>query len=215
SATTSPARTRLPFSTLMAASWPPTSGATRISVARTTPTTGATCPECHRIYAPAPAATSGRPSAPMRPRLAMHPPPLDKKRGHHRERAIADRLPPQPTPIVPHLPQARPQLVHANDAVDREVGREDVARREHRFGDRFARPGEAGEEELRHAGAEEDEHRRLRALEPGAHRLTHEAGRENEQRREHDQLQRIAERGKAVEARQHDEIQPERRQVDA
>jgi hypothetical protein len=40
SATTSPARTCAPFCTLMAASWPPTSGAMRISVVRTTPTIG-------------------------------------------------------------------------------------------------------------------------------------------------------------------------------
>ena len=53
--------------------------------------------------------------------------------------------------------------------------------------------------------AEEDERRRLRTLEPGARRLAHEAGRENEHRREREQLQRIAERGKAVDARQHDE----------
>jgi hypothetical protein len=40
SATISPAFTLLPFRTLIAASWPPTSGATRISVERTTPTIG-------------------------------------------------------------------------------------------------------------------------------------------------------------------------------
>ena len=45
-------------------------------------------------------------------------------------------------------------------------------------------------------------------------RLAHEAGRENEHRREREQLQRLAERGKAVEARQHDEVERERRQID-
>ena len=51
-------------------------------------------------------------------------------------------------------------------------------------------------------------------LEPGARRLAHEAGRENEHGREREQLQRVAERGKAVDARQHDEVERERRQID-
>ena len=78
------------------------------------------------------------------------------------------RKDPQPAPVARHLPQARAQLVDADDAVDREIRREDVADGLHRLGDRFARPGEAGQEELRQAGAEEDERRRFRTLEPGA-----------------------------------------------
>ena len=45
-------------------------------------------------------------------------------------------------------------------------------------------------------------------------RLAHEAGRENEHGREREQLQRVAERRKAVDARQHDKIERERRQID-
>ena len=71
----------------MAASWPPTSGATRTSVARTMPTMGAAVPGRHSTYPTAPAATSISPSAMIRAdlRLAMLAPPLDDKRGHHRE----------------------------------------------------------------------------------------------------------------------------------
>src|SRR5262249_61655872 len=132
SATTSPARTRLPFSTFAAASWPPAHGATRISVARTTPTIGVAWPGRHTLYAPAPAATSSSPTAPTRPRLAMHPLPIDEKRGYHRERQIAHRLASHPAPLLRHLPQAGTQLVHADDAVDRELRRDDVPRHHHR-----------------------------------------------------------------------------------
>jgi hypothetical protein len=56
--------------------------------------------------------------------------------------------------------------------------------------------------------------RGLRVLEPGARRLAHETGHEYEQRGEREQLQRMTEGGKPVEARQHDEIERERRQED-
>ena len=80
------------FRTLMVASWPPTSGATRTSVARTMPTMGALLAGCHSTYPTAPAATSSNPSAmiPADLRLAMPAPPLDDKRGYHREREIDD-----------------------------------------------------------------------------------------------------------------------------
>jgi len=89
-----------------------------------------------------------------------------------------------------------------------------VAGGEHLLRNCFARPGKTGKEELREAGAEEDERRRLGMLEPGAGCLAHEARRQDEQRCERKQLQRLAERGKAVEARQHDKVQRKRRQVD-
>src|SRR6516165_10074372 len=74
-----------------------------------------------------------------------------------------------------------------------------VAGGEHLLRNCFARPGKTGKEELREAGAEEDERRRLGMLEPGAGCLAHEARRQDEQRCERKQLQRLAERGKAVE----------------
>src|SRR5262249_9026287 len=196
SATTSPARTGVPFCTLMVASWPPTSGATRISVVRTTPTIGAAGSERHRRYRPAPTAATTRPSAMTRrrPLLAMRPPPLHDGGRHHRQREIGDGQPPQGAPIVRHLRKARAQLIEADDAVDGGIRREYVTRGKHRPGDCFARPGKTGKKELRQTGGKEDEHRGLGAPEPGARRLAHEAGRENEQRRKRKQLQWMAER---------------------
>ena len=55
-----------PLCTLIAASWPPTSGATRTSVVRTTPTIGGVGSGRDSQYPPAPAATTMRPSATMR-----------------------------------------------------------------------------------------------------------------------------------------------------
>src|SRR5262245_16319135 len=152
SATTSPARTRSPLRTLMAASWPPTSGATRTSVVRTTPTMGADS-DRHRRYPPAPAETRTKPSALMvtPPRVGMAAPPPDEKRREHREREISDGEQPEAPPVVRHLPQARAQLVDAHEAVDREIRREDGAGGEHRLGDCFARPGEPGQKKLRQA----------------------------------------------------------------
>src|SRR5262245_29590554 len=201
SATTSPARTRSPLRTLMAASWPPTSGATRTSVVRTTPTIGAAASDRHRTYPPAPAATRTRPSAIMTLRLAMAAPPLDDERRQHRQREISSGEQPQTAPVVCHLPEARAELVDAHHAVDREIRREDGAGGEHRLGNCFARPGESGQKKLRQAGAEEDQRWRFRMCEPGPGRLAHEAGRENEQRCERDQLQGMAESRKAIDAR--------------
>src|SRR5712671_336291 len=165
SATTSPARTWSPLPTLMLVSCPPTSGATRISVTRTTPTMGAATSERDARYPPAPAATRTRPTAMITGLLAMRPPPLHKERGHHREREIDDRQNPQAPPVARHLPQACAQLVDAHESVDREIRRKDIAEGPHRLGDRFARPGEAGQEQLRQAGGEEDQRRGLRMLE--------------------------------------------------
>src|SRR5262249_1588570 len=121
SATTSPARTWSPLWTLMVVSWPPTSGATRISVTRTTPTIGAAF-ERHTRYPPVPAATRTRLTAIMvTDLLAMRLSPLDEECGHHREREIDDRQNPQTPPVARHLPQACAQLVDAHESVDREI----------------------------------------------------------------------------------------------
>src|SRR5262245_35728798 len=179
----------------MVASWPPTSGATRISVARTTPTTDAACPGGHRRYPPAPAAASRRPSAMIRgcPGLAIRLPPFGQTRRNDCEREVADGEEPEASPGVRHVPEIRAQLANADDGVDREIGREDMAGGEHRPGDRFAWPREAGQEELRQTGGQEDKHRRIGPREPGAHGLAHEARRENEERRQYEQLHRVAE----------------------
>src|SRR5262245_16823268 len=135
----------------MAASWPPTSGATRTSVVRTTPAMGAACSSCHRTYPPAPAATSSRPSTMMTAdlRLAMRLPPLAHKRRQHREREISGGEEPQAPPVVHHLPQAGAELIDAHDAIDREIRGEDGADGEQRLGDYLARPRETGQEKLR------------------------------------------------------------------
>src|SRR3981081_2113365 len=154
----------------MAASWPPTSGATRTSVAAPPPTPGPAGSGRHSRYPPATTAMTRAPSAtmPARLRLAIHLPPLAEKRGHHREREINDRQGQESAPIVCHLPQARTELVDADETVDREIRREYVSRRQHRLGDRLARPGKTGQEQLRQARTEENECRRLWMPEPGA-----------------------------------------------
>src|SRR6516165_3353906 len=199
----------------MAASWPPTSGATRTSVARTIPTMGETSARRHRTYPPTPAATRMRPSAmPTAARLATRPPPHDERCGNHREREIDDGQAPQAAPVVHHLTKACAQLADTDDAVDGEIRREYVPHSRHRRRDCFARPGKARHEKLRKARAEKDERRGLRVFEPCARRLPHETSREREQRRERKQLHRMAEGGKAVEAGQHDEVERERGQID-
>src|SRR4029453_16859871 len=102
----------------MAASWPPTSGATRISVARTTPTIGEAYLGRQRTYPPIPAAARMSPSAVMGMpvRLATPPPPLGKRGGNHRERKIDDRQGPQAAPVVRHLPQGCAELVDAENS---------------------------------------------------------------------------------------------------
>ena len=46
-------------------------------------------------------------------------------------------------------------------------------------------------------------------IEPGACRLAHEAGRQGEHRCQRKQLQRLAECGESIKARQHDEVERE------
>src|SRR5258708_6929016 len=156
---------------------------------------------CHRTYPPTPAATTMRPSAmPTAARLAMRSPPLHERRGNHREREIDDGQTPQAAPVVHHLAKACAELADTDDAVDREIRREYVPRSRHRRWDCFAWPGKARHQKLRKAGAEKDERRGFRLPEPGARRLSHETGREREQRREREELHRMAEGCKSVEA---------------
>src|SRR5262249_51341085 len=145
--------------------------------------------------------------------LAMRLSPLDEECGYRCEREIDDRQNPQTAPVACYLPQASAKLVYAHDTVDREIGREQVVPGENRPRDRFARPGEAGQEELWQAGANKDQRRGFRMLEPGAGCLAHKAGRQSEQRSEREQLQRLAQCGKAVDARQYDEKKRERRET--
>src|SRR5260370_41912535 len=169
---------------------------------------------CQRTYPPTPAATTMRPSAmPTAARLAMRSPPLHERRGNHREREIDDGQAPQAAPVVHHLTKACAQLADTDDAVDREIRREYVTSGRHRRWDCFAWPGKARHEKLRKARAEKDERRGFRLPEPGARCLSDETGREREQRREREELHRMAEGGKAVEAGQHDEVERERGQI--
>src|SRR5262245_25869595 len=135
----------------MIASCPPTSGATRISVPRTTPITDAACSGGQRRYPPPPTAARRRPSAMICgcPWLAIRVPPFAHARRKDCEREVADGQDPEASPGVCHVPEIGAQLANADDRVDREIGREDTAGGEHRPGDRFARPGKAGQEELR------------------------------------------------------------------
>src|SRR5215470_11627029 len=96
---------------------------------------------------------------------------LDDMRRNDGEREVDDGQEPQSAPILRYFGKAGTQLIDADNAVDREIDREDMAGDEHCMGDRFGRPGEPCEEELRQAGGEEDEGRRLGSLEPGTDRL--------------------------------------------
>src|SRR5215468_2063398 len=111
-ATTSPARTWSPLRTLMAASCPPTSGATRISVVRTTPTMGAAVSEGDSEYRPTPATTRIAPTARVIIGvLTTCLSPLDQKCGCHCQCEIDCRQNPKAAPVARDLPQARAQLV--------------------------------------------------------------------------------------------------------
>src|SRR5262245_61429038 len=103
--------------------------------------------------------------------MGQIPPLLDDMRRNDGEREVDDRQNPKSAPILCHLGKARTQLIEADNAVDRKVDREDMAGDEHCMRYRFGRPGEPCEKELRQAGGEEDEGRRLRTLEPGTHCL--------------------------------------------
>src|SRR5262245_30884290 len=106
----------------MVASWPPTSGASRIWVERTTPAMGAGGSGRKRTYPPPTAAARMSPSTTTRRRaLAMGLPPFHHSRRNRGEREIRERKYPQPQPVVRHLPEARAQLADADDAIDREI----------------------------------------------------------------------------------------------
>src|SRR5258705_7163866 len=150
----------------------------------------------------------------LRSALRISLPPLDRKRREHGEREIDQRQAPQSEPVMPALPDAGTQLVDANQSIDREVGGENPTERDGRSGDCLARPRETCGEELWQACCKEDERRVFRPREPGPDGLPHEAGRQQENRSQREELCEIAERRKAVDARQYDEIQRERWQVD-
>src|SRR4029450_5861320 len=99
------------------------------------------------------------------------------RRRHHSKREVSKHKYPEPAPVTRYLPKACAELVDTHNTVDREIRRENITNGLHRFGDRFARPGEAGQEELRQAGTEENERRRFGMLEPGSEGLAHKAGR--------------------------------------
>src|SRR5262245_15536154 len=124
-------------------------------------------------------------------------PALDDCGGSNGEREIDDCEAPETAPIARHLPEARAHLIEPNDTVDRKIGWKDVARGLYPLGDGLSRPRIPGEEELRQAGAQKNEGRRLRTLEPGAHRLAQEAGCKNKYRDECDELQGVTERGES------------------
>src|ERR1700730_9601024 len=128
---------------------------------------------------------------------------LDGKRRDHGEREIGQGQTPQSEPIMRDLPDAGTQLVDAHEAINREVGGEYPAQRDGRVGDCFARPCEAGGEELRQAGCKEEEGRVLRPREPGPDGLPHEAGRQQKNGSEGEQLRKLPEGRKPVETRQH------------
>src|ERR1700722_13052100 len=111
----------------MVASWPPTSGAMRTSVARTTPAIGGAGSARNRKYPPMHAAsrTTPSPSRLLAMLLAMRQPPLNVSRRDHGKSEINKRDDPQPTPVGCDLPEARAQLIDTHDAVDRPIRGED------------------------------------------------------------------------------------------
>src|SRR6266851_6586529 len=139
---------------------------------------------------------------------------FDSKRRDHGERKVDERETPQPEPVMRDLPDAGAELIDAHETINRGVGGENPTERKGRVGNCFARPCEAGHEELRQAGRKQENGRVFRPREQGPDGLPHEAGRKQKDRSEREQLWKMAERRKAVDARQHDEIQSERWQVD-
>src|SRR5580658_8014056 len=122
---------------------------------------------------------------------------LDGKRRDHGEREIGQRQTPQPEPVMRDLPDAGTQLVDAYEAIDRVVDRENSTERNGRLGDGLARPSEADGEELGQAGRKQEQGRGFRPREPGPDGLSHEAGRQQEDGCEREQLRKMAERRKA------------------
>src|SRR5713101_5419120 len=145
--------------------------------------------------------------------LCMSLSSLDGKCRNHREREITQGQTPQSEPVMRDLPDAGTQLVDAHEAVDRGVGREHPTQRDGSVRDCFARPCEAGGEELGQAGCKQEEGRVFWPCEPGPDGLSHEARRQQEDGRERKDLWKMPERRKAVDQRQHDEVKRERWKV--
>src|ERR1700676_1286568 len=139
---------------------------------------------------------------------------LDGKRRDHGEREIGQGQTPQSEPVMCDLPDAGTELVDAHETVNRGVGGEHPTQRDGGVGDSFARPCEAGGEELREAGCKDEEGRVFRPCEPGPDGLSHEARRQQKDGRECEDLWKMAERRKAVDPRQYDEVKRERWKVD-
>src|ERR1700758_4574579 len=93
---------------------------------------------------------------------------LDGKRRDHGEREIGQSQTPQSEPVMRDLPDAGTQLVDAHEAIDRGVGGEKPAERKGHVGNCFARPCEAGHEELRQAGCKQEDGCVFRPREPGS-----------------------------------------------
>src|ERR1700739_4859623 len=113
---------------------------------------------------------------------------LDGKRRDHSEREIGERQTPQSEPVMRELTEAGTQLLDAHEPINRECGGEKPAQSDGRFGDCFARPCEAGGEELRQAGCKQEEGCIFRPREPGPDGLPHEAGRKQKDRGEGEEL---------------------------
>ena len=72
----------------------------------------------------------------------------------------------------------------------------------------------ADQEELRQGGRDEEHDGGFAALDPGADGLAHETGRQDERRREQEQVRQPAGRREAVDMRQDHEIEQQRRHID-
>src|SRR5712671_4241731 len=153
-------------------------------------------------------------TARRRPILVMGEAPPRPPGRQPGEREIAGRQDPQSVPVARDLRQAGPHLVETDKAVDRQFGRDDARRREHRGGHRLARPGVADEKEQRKPEGEEGQQRRLLPPEKGADGLAEETRGQNERYCEQEYLGRASQRREAVEMRQHAEEESQRRQVD-
>src|SRR5258708_24024949 len=123
---------------------------------------------------------------------------LDGKGGDHGEGEIDQRQTRQCEPVMRDLPDAGTQLVGAHEAVYRGVGRKYPTQRDDRIGDCLARPCETCGEELRQTGCKEENGCVFRPREPGPDGLSHEAGRQQEDRSQREELCEIAERRKTV-----------------
>src|SRR5262245_49631311 len=93
---------------------------------------------------------------------------LDRKRRDHGEHEIGEGQTPQYAPVMRDLPDVGTQLIDAYQAIDGGVGGEKPAERKGRVGNCLARPGEAGHEELRQTGCQQQDGRVLRPREPGS-----------------------------------------------